>query len=209
MNHEKAHAFYELIATGLMAVATVATAWCAYQSTLWSGVEEFQLHDAEALNREALALRSYGTNLTMLDVSIFTNYTNAHMSGNTVLSAFYRERFSPRLAPAFAAWELELRNNPSTAPRHPFEMKQYVVPQYVRADSINAVYHSSVENARNSNGFSEDFILLTVIYASVLFFGGITSNIRTLSTKRILVVVSTVSLLLALAWMFTIPLPPH
>jgi hypothetical protein len=205
---ERANARLEMIATIMMAVATIATAWCAYQSTLWGGVEEDQLHDADELNRQALALRAQGTQLSMLDVHIFTNFANAYALGQTRLADFYRDRFSPRLKPAFTAW-IEARERDSLhAPKHPFEMKEYVVPQNVRADSLLVQYREGVRTSRTSGGHSEDFVMLTVVYASILFFGGISSNLDSIGTKRIFVIGSAVLLAISVVWMFTFPLAP-
>ncbi len=205
---ERENARLEMIATIMMAVATIATAWCAYQSTLWGGVEEDQLHEADELNREALALRAQGTQLSMLDVHLLTNFANAYALGQDRLTDFYRERFSPRLKPAFHAWIEARRRDSLNAPKHPFEMKEYVVPAYVRADSLLKVYRAGVMTSRESGGHSEDYVMLTVVYASILFFGGISSNLDGMGTKRLFVIGSGILLVISVAWMFTFPLAP-
>lgn len=38
----------EIIAAALMALATVCSAWSAYQATTWNGVQTFRLNEANA-----------------------------------------------------------------------------------------------------------------------------------------------------------------
>ncbi len=196
----------EAIATVLLSVATVATAWCAYQSTVFGGVEEFELHEAEATKGEVYAMRALTTQLKMLDVSLFTNWANANATGTKVLADFYESRFPPRLKKAFDAWSATDPLNNPTAPKHPFIMPEYKVAEEMRADSLQSVYASKVQAARNINSHSEHYVLLTVIFASVLFFGGIASNITSLPTKVAIVIGSAIILLASLVWMFTFPM---
>ena len=51
-----------------------------------------------------------------------------------------------------------------------------------------AIYDKSVITARSANSHAEHYILLTVIFASVLFFGGIASNISSPGTKKLVVI---------------------
>ena len=202
----RTNAILESLATILMAVATVATAWCAYQSTVFGSVQEFDLHEAEVLNREINALSTRGFQKSMIDVQLFTNWANAYGSDQKNLSEYYETLFTPRMKPAFDAWRaLDPANNPD-APRHFFFMPEYVVPEERAADSLQSVFAERVEMARESNAHSEHYILLTVIFASVLFFGGITSNIQSTKTKTALVVGSSALLVGSVIWMLTFPM---
>jgi hypothetical protein len=49
---EREH-WMEIASAILLALATVATAWCAYQSTLWAGVQTFRLAAAGKADRQA------------------------------------------------------------------------------------------------------------------------------------------------------------
>lgn len=203
--HDTKHQRYEMMATILMAVATIATAWCAYQSTVWSGLQEFEMHDAQELSREVNTLRTIGLERSIIDLSLFESFLDAHLSGNQQLAEFYRQRFPPRLKVPFESWwATEPFTNPN-APSHVFAMKNYVVSENVRADSLHKVALTAMSRAHESNAHSEHYILLTVIFASVLFFGGITSNIHSLGTKAILVWVSTALLIGSCVWMLTFP----
>ena len=196
----------ETLATILMAVATVATAWCAYQSTVFGSVQEFDLHEADVLNRQVNSLRIKSFQRSMIDVQLFTNWANAVGTDKPELAAYYETLFTPRMKPAFNAWKaLDPLNNPS-APRHFFFMKEYVVEDDVQADSLQAVYGTRLAKAGESNSHSEHYILLTVVFASVLFFGGITSNLKSIPTKTALVAGSALLLIGSVIWMLTFPM---
>ncbi|RPI67311.1 MAG: hypothetical protein EHM43_08785 [Ignavibacteriae bacterium] len=200
------HSRFEMIATVLMAVATIATAWCAYQSTVWSGVQEFALHDAETMNRQVGTLRTLALQRSMVDLGLYQSFLNARFDNKETLAQFYRDRFPPRFKVPFEKWYAQDPFNNPNAPSHPFVMKEYVVPENVEADSLHTKAMENLATAQDSNAHSEHYILLTVIFASVLFFGGITSNIQDLRTKKFLVVVSMILLAASCIWMLTFPM---
>src|SRR5262245_25667333 len=94
----------ELAATILLALATVGTAWSAYQSRQWTG-EQSQGYsrataDRIAVNRTAaLANRQ-----VQIDVATFIQWIDAHAQNDEALADFYRARFRDEFKPAFAAW---------------------------------------------------------------------------------------------------------
>lgn len=195
----------ERIATVLLALATVATAWCAYQSTVWSSVQEYQLHDADTVYLEVQSLRTMAMQKSTIDVMAFINYLNAVAKDEDSLASFYQKRFPPHMLPAFNSWVALKPGINASAPLTPFQMKEYAVPETIRADSLQREYKVMFQTASESNSHSEHYVLLTVIFASVMFFGGITSNIGSLSTKTAIVVGSMVLLVGAVTWMLTFP----
>ena len=200
------HNLLERLATILLALATVATAWCAYQSTVWSGVQEYQLHDADLVNMNVSSYRQTAMQQTTIDIMGFVNYLNAVATHQDSLARFYQKRFPPHLRPAFDAWvALKPGINPD-APLTPFQMKEYLVPETKLANQLAVEYQAKFNQASDSNTHSEHYVLLTVIFASVMFFGGITSNISGLTTKRAVVIGSAVLLIISIGWMMTFPI---
>ncbi|TRZ69790.1 MAG: hypothetical protein D4R96_02655, partial [Nitrosopumilaceae archaeon] len=115
----------ELLSVMLLALIIVFTAWSAYQSTLWGGIQTFKLVDVNAANRQASELNLQQGQYTMIDVMMFTEYVNAVNDNDQKLSDFYFERFRPDFKPAVQAWlDTNPLDNPN-APPHPFVMKEY------------------------------------------------------------------------------------
>ncbi len=203
---EQQHSLLETMATVLITVATVATAWCAFQSNIWSGVQEFELHNASGISRQAAFYRMEANQQASMDVQLFSEYVDATILGHDSVASFYLHRMPPRLRSAMHAWLATDPFHDTNAPMHPFGMKEYVRADLKSADSLDRVYEASMIQANDSNGNSDNYVLLTVLFASVMFFGGICSNIKSLSTKRAIVLVSTALLLGAVGWMLTFPI---
>ena len=68
----------ELVATLLLALATVATAWSGYQSTRWNGEQAKAGARANALRIESAKAAGLANAQTVVDVSVFTNWVNAY-----------------------------------------------------------------------------------------------------------------------------------
>ncbi|MBS1562099.1 MAG: hypothetical protein JSS89_10875 [Bacteroidetes bacterium] len=203
---EEQHSFLETMATVLITLATVATAWCAFQSNIWSGVQEFELHDAAGISRQAAFYRMEANQQMTVDVQLFSEYVDATILGRDSIASFYLHRMPPRLRVAVQAWLARDPFKDTNAPLHPFAMKEYKRIDLARADSLDRVYEANMIQANDSNGNSDNYVLLTVLFASVMFFGGICSNIKSLSTKRAIIYVSTALLVGAVGWMLTFPI---
>jgi hypothetical protein len=119
------HRRLEIIATVLLALSGVATAWAAYQARQWTGQQALSTSHATAAriteNRDAaLANRQ-----VQIDVATFTQWLNARATGHLALATFYRQRFRDEFKPAFAAWLGTKPLTNSSAPETPFAMPQY------------------------------------------------------------------------------------
>ena len=94
------HPHLELLATILLAIAAVATAWSSYQSSRWSGVQAIDFSRANAARVESTRASTEAGQETQVDVLTFTQWVNAYAVGDTKLSDFYYERFRKEFKPA-------------------------------------------------------------------------------------------------------------
>src|SRR4051812_40949803 len=85
----------ELVATILLAIATVATAWSGYQSTRWNGEQAKTGGRANALRIESAKAAGLANAQTGIDVATFTQWVNAYSLHETELADFYFKRFRP------------------------------------------------------------------------------------------------------------------
>src|SRR5438046_3396528 len=110
----------------VLALATIASAWCGYQSALWSGVQTFRLAAVSGAGREAAAQSMKALELRGLDASMFIYYVEAEGRGDTSLEEFLYQRFRPEMRKALDAWlKTDPLHNPH-APLTPFQMAEYV-----------------------------------------------------------------------------------
>lgn len=67
--------------------------------------------------------------------------------------------------------------NPS-APATPFEMPEHVLPELAEEARWEVISAAELEAAERANDISDRYLLFTLIFASVLFFGGISGKFR-------------------------------
>ncbi len=122
---------FETWAAVLMSLATVATAWCAYQSAEWGGEQSFMLGESTRAGRESALQESLAMQRRSLDAALFMEWIGAIATDNEPLEEFYLQRFRPGMRIAVDAWlATDPRNNPE-APPHPF-----VLPEYRRGTGL-------------------------------------------------------------------------
>jgi hypothetical protein len=195
----------ELLATVLLAVAAVATAWGTYQSTLWRGEQAADSTKATAAHIESSQASTRAGQLTQVDIATFTQWVDADVAGNRALARFYRRRFRTEFRPAFAAWiATSPRTNP-TAPLSPFAMRQYRVAEAVRSERLNTAAGVSTDAAGEANQRSGNYVLAVVLFAVALFFAGMATKLRSLRKQEVLLVLGWVVFLGAAVWVATFP----
>ncbi len=192
----------ELLATLLLSLATIATAWSVYEAARWSGVQAVQFSVAGSARTSAAAQLTVGAELGSLDSAVFSEYMKAERDGDfralsDLQSTFFREEFRQ----AFDAW----RNQPDrSVARSPFEISAagagqaiadrfwhsrfdssepataplmersgYEPSAFARSDELNGQADLAREEAKEANQTSDNYVLTTVLFACVLFFAGI------------------------------------
>ena len=94
----------ELAATVLLAFATVATAWSAYQARVWTGEQSQGYSHATASRIAVNRSAALANRQVQIDVATFTEWVDARALHRTDLADFYQTRFRDEFRPAFAAW---------------------------------------------------------------------------------------------------------
>ncbi len=161
---------------------------------------------ADAARSESVRMSNRAEQLTSIDVTLFAEYIAAYKNGNNLLADFLLSRFRPEMKLAAEAWiETQPLINPE-APGTPFDMSEYQSAAQVDSDRLltEAEYH--LEVAHKSNERSDQYILLTVIFASVLFFGGISTKFKTVNIQIALVAFASLIFVIMLILVLTFPM---
>src|SRR5436190_17830522 len=154
----------------LMALATLSTAWCSYQSAAWTRKSNRLMNEFNALERKAGLLSIQGIQQATIHTTMFMQMLAAQQGGNEQLANFYIERFPPDVRKAYDAWLAQKPfEDPNAAP-HPFVPKLYEVPGTREAAEANAKAANSLQEARNAGTVSGQYLANTVLFAAVLFF---------------------------------------
>jgi hypothetical protein len=197
--------WFELACAIVLALATTASAWCAYQSKLWGGAQMARANAAVRAGREGAVNALAAMQLRAFDASMFIAFMQARLATNTALETFLVQRFRPELKPAVAAWlQLDPLNNPA-APSSPFRMTEYAQKETAEVARQEELAAKAMAASREARGFSDDYVLLTVVFASVLFFGGIARAFDSRSLRTGLAALGVLLFLGNLAVLATMP----
>ncbi|MCB1247747.1 MAG: hypothetical protein KDB69_10805 [Acidimicrobiia bacterium] len=184
----------ELVATIVLAIATILTAWSAFQSTKWSGTQANNYSAAGAARTESTRFDTRAGQLTQIDVAMYTDWVAAYFEESAdgtipavtdgtyqptpgTTSGFLYTRFRPEFRPAVEAWlATDPVGNPD-APPTPFAMEEYVVADRLEAERLQTEADERAQAARDANQTSDNYVLTMVLFASVLFFAGVSSKL--------------------------------
>ena len=196
----------ELVAAVVMSIATVFTAWSAFQSSKWGGVMAIEFSRAGAERTESAKATTRGAALAETDVALFTGWLDATASGADELADFYEARFRQEFRPAFEAYlAADPLGNPD-APASPFVLDEYQVERLREADRLAAQADAASQSARDANQQGDNYTLMTVVFASVLFFAGISTKFDDVRAQVLTVGLGAVVLAVAGIGVATFPI---
>ena len=195
----------ELVATVLLAVATVATAWSGYQSTRWNGEQSKAAARANALRIDSAKAASLANSQTEIDVATFTQWVNAYAQKQTELADFYFKRFRKEFRPAVDAWAATKPLKNPEAPLTPFAMPQYKLAARAEADRLDAEAELSAAQARRNIQRASNYVLGVVLFASALFFAGMSTKLSSPRLRVVMLCIGCAVFLGTAIWIATSP----
>ncbi len=198
----------ELIATIIMALAAIFTAWAAFQSAKWSGEQATSFSRAGAARTESTRFDTRAGQEAGIDVAVFMGWLNAfnadvnaglidfdrsevYEPADGTLSGFLFARVRPEFRPALDSWVELFAEDPATAPPTPFAMDEYVLASAIEADRLQENADSFASAAGVANQNSDDYVLTAVAFALVLFFGGVSSKLGSTMNRYLAVGLAT------------------
>ena len=178
----------ETVATVLLAVAAVATAWASYQATRWNGEQAKASSRTNAIRIEAARAQGLSEAQQQVDVATFMQWVDAYARDERELASFYFKRFRAEFKPAVSAWlaTRPLRN--ADAPLTPFAMPQYRLAARADAERLDAEAEVSAAEVRRDIQRASNYVLGVVLFAVSLFFAGMSTK---LGQRRLQIVTLT------------------
>jgi hypothetical protein len=195
----------ELLATILLAIAAVASAWSTFQSGRWRGYQAVNTNKSQAARVESSEAHTRAGQLTQIDLATFIQWVDAHAAHKTALAQFYRRRFRPEFRPAFDAWLAARPFTNRRAPSSPFVMPQYGLKQTAEAVRLDTTATVHATAAGNANQRADDYLLALVLFASALFFAGISTKLRSMRQREVLLGLGWLIFLASSTWIATLP----
>jgi hypothetical protein len=195
----------ELLSAVLLALATVATAWAAYQSRQWTGEQSQGYSRATATRIAVNRSAALANRQVQIDVATFVQWVNAYQERHDALARFYRARFRDEFKPAFAAWLAAKPFENPNAPRTPFDMREYRLKTAVKANRLEKTAAAASERAKEANQRADNYMLAVVLFASSLFFAGISTKLGTPRVRAAILGLGWVLFLGTVIWLATFP----
>jgi hypothetical protein len=162
----------EPVVAVLMALTTLCTAWCSYESAAWTRRSNGLMNESNALERRAALLDVQGSQALIIHASMFMQLLAAQHAGDEKLASFYAERFPPDVKKAYDAWLAQKPFENRAADAHPFVPNLYQVRGTAEAAAARADSVRRLTEAREAGNRSGQYLANTVLFATVLFFAG-------------------------------------
>ncbi|WP_243229259.1 hypothetical protein [Microbacterium sp. CIAB417] len=155
---------FDVIAVFVLSITAVLTAWCGFEASKWGGDMSIAFSEASGARIQAGVADGTARDARQYDLTIWTEWVLADRAQDAALTAFIEERFSLEFAVAFEAWDAGGRTE-----RGPFVMPEYVPPGTEEAEELSERAETRFADALESNQRGDNYTLLTVLFALVLF----------------------------------------
>jgi hypothetical protein len=195
----------EIVATVLLALAAVATAWSSYQAARWNGEQAKASARVNKTRIEAARASGLANAQSEVDVATFTEWIDARAREETRLADFYRERFRAEFKPAFNAWIGTRPFIEPDAPLTPFAMPEYRLAATAEAERLDREAEAGSDQVRRNIQRSTNYVLAVVLFAVALFFAGMSTKLGVPVTRKALLALGCAVFLGAAAWVATFP----
>jgi hypothetical protein len=196
----------EIVATVLLAVAAVATAWSSYQAARWNGETTKTSGRVNAVRAEAVRAQGLAEAQTQVDVATFIEWVDARVHDDTELQDFYEERFREEFKPAFEAWVATDPLTGAGAPPTPFVMEEYQLEATAQAEELDAEAEDLAAQVRRNIQRGANYVLGVVLFAVALFFAGMSTKLRGKGARTAMLVIGSIAFLTTAAWIATFPI---
>ena len=195
----------EIIAVIMLGIATVATAWCGFQSSKWNQRETDEARAAGLLRQESSRLYGLATQKVSYDASVTTQYATAIAHDDTELATFIRDHLvRPEYLPFLEEWQAQLQSD-SGDDSNLFTNQEYLDQLLAPSQQADAEGDAALARSDEASDNAAEYLVMTLLTATALFFAGVTSSFSSRSAKTMLVIVSASILVVTLARLTTLP----
>jgi hypothetical protein len=195
----------DILAAVLLALATVATAWSGYQASRWNGEQAKAAARANAARIESTRASGLANAQTQVDVATFIAWVDAYAHDDARLTDFYFDRFRKEFKPAVEAWAATRPLKNPKAPLTPFAMPEYRLAEQTKADLLQKDSEQWAARARAYIQRSTNYVLGVVLFATALFFAGMSAKLPSRRIRIVLLGLGVAVFVGAIAWIASSP----
>jgi hypothetical protein len=191
----------EIVGVFLLSVVAVLTAWCGFQASKWGGEMSIAFSQASAARIQAANADGAARSARAFDLTIYAGYVEAVGDGNEELADYIRDRFTPEFRVAYDAWveDGQVENGP-------FAREEYVPEGTVEAQELNDRADEKFAQALENNQRGDNYSLLTVLFALVLFLTAMSQRELAPWVGRTLLGLATVVAVVGVVILTTFPI---
>ncbi|WP_221586313.1 hypothetical protein [Microbacterium sp. G2-8] len=195
------HKVVDVITVFVLSITAVLTAWCGFESSKWGGEMSIAFSQASSSRIQAAAADGEARDARLYDLNIYAQWVLAEADGREELVSFIEERFSTEFRVAFDAWEAGDR-----AERGPMQMAEYVPPGTLEAQELSDRADAKFDEALENNQRGDNYSLLTVLFALVLFLTAMSQRDLTRRTRLALLSLAIVVAVVGIGLLLTFPI---
>lgn len=148
----------------VLSITAVLTAWCGFEASKWGGEMSIAFSQASSARIQAATAAGEARSATQYDLSLYIEWVRAEFAGDAELAEYVEARFPPHLRVAFDAW-----TDGGRQAHGPFAIAEYVPPGTDEAAELNKHADTRFQDALTYNQRGDNYSLLTVLFALVLF----------------------------------------
>lgn len=190
-----------MVTVFVLSVTAVLTAWCGFEASKWGGEMSIAFSQASGARIQAAEAANEARDARQYDLTIYTQWVLAEADQRAELVAFIEARFTPEFRVAFDAW-----NDQDRAALGPFAMGEYVPPGTTEAAELTTRADAKFEEALVNNQRGDNYSLLTVLFALVLFLTAMSNRELSPVVRKSLLGVAIAVGLFGVVVMLTFPI---
>ncbi len=195
----------EIVSALLLSLATVGIAWSGYQAARWSGFQAEMYTKASTARSLANHNSTVAAQQRTQDLLNFNRWLEAETQGNASVASLYERRFRREFVPAFEAWRADDPLDDVGAIPSPLREREYMLKRAVRAQRLEKVGDARFEDGREATENADDYVFVTVFFAIVLFFAGISLRFQWFPMRVTILALGGGLLVYATIYVFSLP----
>ena len=185
----------EIAAALMLSLATLGIAWSGYQAAKWSGLQARRYTQASTARSFANQAATLAAQDRTQDLLNFNRWLEVSTSGDTQLADLYERRFRAEFRPAFERWLADDPLHNQSAIPSPLLEKNYKLANTEKADKLEHIGDVRFEQGKEATENADDYVFVTVFFAVVLFFAGISLRFAWLPMRILILSLGTAILL--------------
>jgi hypothetical protein len=175
----------------MLSLATLGIAWSGYQAAKWSGLQARRYTQASTARSFANRAATLAAQDRTQDLLNFNRWLEVSTDGNTELASLYERRFRDEFRSAFQEWEAADPLHNMDAIASPLYEKSYKLANAEKADKLEALGDLRFEQGKEATENADDYVFVTVFFAVVLFFAGISLRFAWLPMRLLILGLGT------------------